>query len=369
MGEFQRAAGAIAPVVCGAGYVNEFTGDEGRAMRFLRRALNMLMLAGLLSSCAGSPTFLSPASPVSGDEAGLYRVLVYMAAGVFVLVEGILIYSVVRFRRRGEDPVEPRQSYGNPRLEVIWTGTPVLLVATLFFLTIRTMGAVAAPAAASNDIQLKIIGHQWWWEFEYPDLGVVTANELHIPIGANVHATLESVDVIHSFWIPQLSGKVDVIPGQTNTIWFRSDQPGNYHGQCAEFCGLNHANMRIAAIVEPQADFDAWVANQQLPPPQPQGPAEQRAVDLITHGICSNCHALGQQPPPPPGEPAKKLIGPNLNHLMSRSVFAGATLELTPGNIKRWLQDTQQMKPGNDMIVKLKPDEIDDLMAYLTQLK
>jgi cytochrome c oxidase subunit 2 len=349
--------------------VNEFTGHEGEAMRFLKKALKALTLAVFVSGCAGSPTFLSPASPIAGDEAGLYRVIVYMAAGVFVLVEGILIYSILRFRQRPGDGAEPHQIYGNPRLEVIWTGTPVLLVATLFILTIRTMGAVAAPAAVSSDIQLKIIGHQWWWEFDYPDLGVVTANELHIPVGANVHATLESADVIHSFWVPQLSGKVDVIPGQLNTIWFRSDQPGEYHGQCAEFCGLNHANMRIAAVVESKANFDAWVANQQLPPPPPQGPAEQHAVDLITHGICSNCHALGEPPPPPPGEEPKKLIGPNLNHLMSRSVFAGATFELTPDNIKRWLQDSQRMKPGNDMVVKLKPEEIDDLMAYLTQLK
>jgi cytochrome c oxidase subunit 2 len=338
-------------------------------MRFLKKALMPLMLAALLDGCAASPTFLSPASPVAGDEAGLYRIIVYMAAGVFVLVEGVIIYSVLRFRRRPDDEAEPRQKYGNTRLEVIWTGTPVLLVATLFVLTIRTMGAVAAPAAASSDIQLKIVGHQWWWEFDYPDLGVVTANELHIPVGANVHATLESADVIHSFWVPQLSGKVDVIPGQVNTIWFRGDQLGEYHGQCAEFCGLNHANMRIVAIVESQADFDAWVANQQLPPPAPQGPAEQAAVDLITHGICSNCHALGQPPAPAPGEQPKKLIGPNLNHLMSRSVFAGATYELTPENLRRWLQNTQQMKPGNDMIVTLKPEDIDNLMAYLTQLK
>jgi cytochrome c oxidase subunit 2 len=349
--------------------VKEFTDFEARAMRFLNRALKALLPALLLAGCAGSPTFLSPASPVAGDEAGLYRIIVYMAAGVFVLVEGILIYSILRFRRRPNDAAEPRQLYGNTRLEVIWTGTPVILVATLFFLTIRTMGAVAAPAAASSDIQLKIVAHQWWWEFDYPDLGVITANELHIPVGANVHATLESADVIHSFWVPQLSGKVDVIPGQTNTIWFRGDQLGQYHGQCAEFCGLNHANMRLVAVVESQADFDAWVANQQLPPPPPQGPAEQHAVDLITNGICSNCHALGQPPAPPPGQSPKKLIGPNLNHLMSRSVFAGATFELTPDNLKRWLQDTQQMKPGNDMVVTLKPGEIDDLMAYLTQLK
>ena len=335
-------------------------------MRFLRKALEVLTLAGFLSGCAGSPTFLNPASPIAGHEAGLYRTIVYLAAGVFVLVEGALLYSILRFRHRPDDSTEPRQKYGNPRLEVIWTATPVLLVATLFVLTIRTMGAVAAPAAASTDIQVTIVGHQWWWEFDYPDLGIVTSNELHIPTGTAVHASLVSEDVIHSFWIPQLSGKVDVVPGQTNTIWFRSEEPGEYHGQCAEFCGLNHANMRIKAVVETQAEFDAWAANQDLPPPAPSGQTEQAAFDLITHGICSNCHALGEATPDQQG---KKLIGPNLNHLMSRSVFAGATFELTPDNLKRWLQDTQLMKPGNDMVVKLKPDEIEALMAYLTQLK
>jgi cytochrome c oxidase subunit 2 len=193
-------------------------------------------------------------------------------------------------------------------------------------------------------------------------MGIITANELHVPVGSTVQIKLDSVDVIHSFWVPQLSGKVDVIPGQTNEAWFRADEIGTFHGQCAEFCGLNHANMRIKVIVESQDDFDAWAQNQQQPPPEPQSDQAQTGHDMIVSGICSNCHALGDSGPEDP-------TGPNLTHLFSRSVFAGATYDLTEQNIRRWLTQNDEMKPGNDMSVNLTQDDVDALMAYLTTLK
>ncbi len=316
----------------------------------------------LLTSSAPSPSFMEPSSSVAFDEAWLYRLLLYMSVAVFLLVEGLLIYNIVRFRSRPGDQSVPKQIYGNTRLEVIWTAIPLLIVAVIFGLTVNTVNAVAPPQRSANDIRLHVVGHQWWWEFQYPDLKVVTANELHVPVGATVQIDLDSVDVIHSFWVPQLSSKVDVIPGQTNHLWIRADRPGSYHGQCAEFCGLNHANMRIKVVVESQADFDAWVSNQQKPPAQPQTDQEKQGMDILTTGICNSCHTVGQNK-------AEKEVGPNLTHLMSRSVFAGATFELNEANLRRWLQDNQSMKPGNDMSLNPKSEEIDPLIAYLTQLK
>ncbi len=209
-----------------------------------------ILLAAGLSGCAGSPTFLNPASSISVHEAGLYMVIFYLALGVFVIVETLLVYALIRFRKRDGDSEEPRQVYGNTRLEVIWTAIPVLLVLTLFFLTVTTANAVAPPESADSDVHIHVIGHQWWWEFDYSDYGFSTANELHIPVGANVKIELDSVDVIHSFWVPQMAGKTDAIPGHTNHLWLTADTPGTYHGQCVEFCGANHANMRIMAVAE-----------------------------------------------------------------------------------------------------------------------
>ncbi len=209
-----------------------------------------LLLAVGLSSCGGSPTFLNPVSSIARDEAGLYMAVFYLALGVFIIVECLLVYALIRFRKRSGDSGEPKQVYGNSRLEIVWTAIPVLLVLTLFILTVSTASAVAAPPAASGDVHIHVIGHRWWWEFEYPDLGFTTANEMHIPVGTNVKIDLDSVDVIHSFWVPQMAGKTDAIPGHTNYLWLRADTVGSYHGQCVEFCGANHANMRIKAVAE-----------------------------------------------------------------------------------------------------------------------
>jgi cytochrome c oxidase subunit 2 len=328
--------------------------------RNITAALSIGVGLGLIG-CADSPSILDPRSPVAAHQAQLLRVLIYLSVGVFVLVEGLLIYNVVRFRERDGDSEPPRQIYGNMRLEIIWTALPLVLVAVLFVLTVQTVSAIAIPRASSNDVNVHVIGHRWWWEYDYPDYGIITANELHVPQGGTIQLTLDSVDVIHSYWIPQMAGKTDVIPGQTNTAWFRADEIGEFYGQCAEFCGLNHANMRIKVVVQSQEDFDAWVANQQKPAPMPEGPAAEEGHDMITEGICEQCHSLTNEP--------TDKVGPNLNHLFSRSVFAGATYDLTEENIRRWLTENKEMKPGNDMSVNLTPQQVDELMAYLTTLQ
>jgi cytochrome c oxidase subunit 2 len=336
---------------------------EPRPVRRRWRTLLPVVISLLLSACAASPSVLAPASSISGDEASLYQIVLCLALGVFIIVEGLLVYTSIRFRRRKGDESIPKQVEGSLRLEFIWTAIPVILVLILFVLSLGTVRAVAAPPPGESDIHLHVVGHQWWWEFQYPDYGFTTANELHIPLGGTVQISLDSMDVIHSFWVPQLSGKVDVIPGQTNSLWLKADQIGEYHGQCAEFCGSNHANMRIKVVVETPSDFNAWVANQQQPPPAPANDLEQSGYDLITNGICSNCHTLGDH------KAKQKEIGPNLTHLFSRSVFAGATYPLNESNLRRWLADTQAMKPGNDMIISLSPGDIDGLVAYLMRLK
>jgi cytochrome c oxidase subunit 2 len=329
----------------------------------LRKYGVIATLAIFLSACQPSPTFLNPASSIANHEANLYWIILIMALVVFVLVEGALIWIVVRDRKRANDQELPTQIHGNMRLEVIWTVIPILLVIALFIMTVQTVNAVAAPASLKSDLNVRIVGHRWWWEFDYPDLGIATANELHIPVGGTVQISLESVDVIHSFWIPQLSGKTDAVPGQPNTMWLTGDQVGEYLGQCAEFCGTQHAYMRFKVFVDSQADFDAWVANQQQPAYQPQTEDEQVGFKEIDSGACAACHSLD------PTEVNTEKVGPNLTHLFSRTTFAGGTFDLNEENLRSWLHDTQALKPGNDMEITIPPKQIDQIIAYLTHLK
>ncbi|MFZ0548955.1 MAG: cytochrome c oxidase subunit II [Candidatus Promineifilaceae bacterium] len=328
----------------------------------LRKFGVVIGLAIMMSGCQSSPTFLNPASPISTREANLYQIILIMALVVFVLVEGALVLILVRDRKRSGDEQLPQQVYNNRRLEAIWTIIPIILVVILFLMTVNTTNGVAAPAAKDSDLNLRVVGHQWWWEFDYLDLKIATANELHIPVGRTVQINLESRDVIHSFWVPQLSHKTDVVPGQHNTMWLKGDEVGVYLGQCAEFCGIEHALMRFRVFVDSQEDFDAWVSNQQQPAYQPQTEQEQAGYKELT-GACATCHSLD------PAEIDTDNEGPNLAHLLTRTTFAGGTFDLNETNLRNWLHDTQAMKPGNDMEVNMSSQKIDEIMAYLLKLK
>ena len=328
----------------------------------LRKFCVLVGLAIVISACQPSPTFLNPASPISEHQANLFWTILIMAAVVFVLVEGALILILVRDRRHPGDEELPEQLYGNNRLEVIWTTIPVLLVIALFIMTVQTANAIAAPVGAKGDLNVRVVGHRWWWEFDYLDQGIATANELHIPVGAVVQVSLESVDVIHSFWVPQLSGKTDVIPGQRNTMWLKGEQLGEYLGQCAEFCGTQHALMRFKVFVDSRADFDNWVANQQTPAYQPQTEDEQAGYKELA-GACETCHSLD------PSEVDSEKEGPNLAHLFSRTTFAGGSFALNEENLRSWLKDNQAMKPGNDMEITIPSNSLEPVISYLTQLK
>jgi cytochrome c oxidase subunit 2 len=320
-----------------------------------------LGLVLLLSGCSGRQNFLNPASSVSHKESQLFWIVFFMSLGVFLFVETLLVVNILRFRRNQH--VHEVSHSREILLETIWTAIPLVLVAFLFFLTVRTMNAVAAPKSTSSDLNVHVIAHRWWWEFVYPDLGIDTADELHVPLNANVQVTLDSADVVHSFWVPALAGKTDTIPGVTNHMWLRGDEIGVYPGQCAEYCGLNHATMRFKVFVDSPADFDSWVKDQQQPPPEPQTDLQKQGHNLVVHGMCMGCHTIGNHTAPDP-------IGPNLTHLASRTTFAGASFDLTDSNLRQWIEDSNAMKPGNLMAdIHVAPKDTDAVIAYLSTLK
>ena len=259
-----------------------------------------------------------------------------VSAAIFLIVFGLLAYSVVRFRARDTDePREPAQLYGSNHIEFAWTAIPVLIVFVLVLTTIRTIYDVQAASEPPGAVHVRVIGHQWWWEFQYPDLGIVTANELHVPLSDPAHPTptwlrLESADVAHSFWVPRLAGKTDLIPNRINTMWMDPHQAGIYLGQCAEFCGTEHAMMLIRVIVEPRPVFDQWVAAQRLPAASTSQEAHGRQV--FESNACVSCHSVR-------GTPAHGSYGPDLTHLMSRQTLGSGVALNTPDHLKIWVGD------------------------------
>lgn len=328
----------------------------------------LVLLSMILTGCAGLPPTLLPASFDARVIFNLTMVTFGIATVVFVVVEGILIYSAIRFSRRTSEGL-PKQVEGNTRLEIAWTLAPAIVLAIVYVLSIQALRSVAYQPSTSSGagdtsqaLHVRVIGHQWWWEFDYPDLHIVTANEMHVPEGAVVNLDVESVDVIHSYWVPQLGGKIDAIPGRVNHTWFRAAQAGTYHGQCAEFCGVEHADMRLDAVVEMPDRFQAWVEGQQAPVAQMTGDAAKGEQVFMT-GSCVACHTID-------GTQALGKVGPNLTHFASRQVFAGGVLDNTPQNLAQWLADPQKVKPGNLMPnLHLTQAQIDELVAFVASLK
>jgi len=307
---------------------------------------------------AEPPSPLNPASEGAREIANLYWVTFWIALVIFLLVEGLLLYTVIRFRQK--DPkVIPPKIHGSTPLEIAWTIAPAVVLLIIFVLMVRTMNAAARPP--DNAMPIRVIGHQWWWEFQYPELGIVTGNELYVPVGQPIIAELASDNVIHSFWIPRLAGKIDVVPGQTNTMWFQADMPGNYRGQCAELCGLQHANMNFMVVAVPPDQFELWVRRQQQPAVTASGEAAE-GEQLFLNGQCITCHTIA-------GIQAFGGLGPNLTHFGSRQTIAGLMLRNTPENLVRWLSDPQAVKPGNKMVIeRLSRDEVEALAQYLSSL-
>src|SRR5215470_4827580 len=281
---------------------------------------------------AQSTSIFDPASPPAESIRSLSVLVLAITGFIFIAVEGILIYSIVRFRRRaGAGSGEPPQVYGSKSIEIAWTAAPALVVFVLVLVSARTLWEVNVPPPppreGDNTLFVTVVGTQWWWEFTYDryngrELSFTTANELHIPAGEKgvprrVFLTLKSADVCHSFWVPRLSGKTDLIPGRTNSMWFQTDRPGLYLGQCAEYCGTQHANMLLRVVVDSPSDFEAWLANERKP--AVEDPAASAGRSAFLAQSCVNCHRVR-------GTPARGGYAPDLTHLMSRRTLASGMI-------------------------------------------
>jgi cytochrome c oxidase subunit 2 len=307
--------------------------------------------------------------PLGESANSVYRLSILTLAvcgGIFVVVGGLLAYAVVRFRHReGDSHAEPPQVYGSNQIEIAWTVIPILIVFVLTMSTARVTSAVQDLRAPADAVKVTVVGHQWWWEFRYPQLGIVSANELHVPLSTKTQPkytflTLESADVAHSFWVPQLAGKTDVIPNRTNKMWINASEPGVYLGNCAEYCGTQHANMLIRVIVESQQDFEKWIAAQQ---PEALGAPAAPGQAIFQSLSCINCHTVR-------GTPADGKFGPDLTHLMSRQTLASGMTGNNAANLRDWVKDPQRLKPGSLMPdMQLDDRQLDQVVAYLSSLK
>lgn len=345
-------------------------GLSGRPIRILG-VLLLLVVGAVLSGCAASlpQTPFDPAGPVAQWQLDLLKLTLWFAIGIGILVSGILIYVVWRFRDRDpKDKSVPEQVQGNHTLEVIWTIIPIVILVVVAIPTVQ-VAFKAHTTSAADALEVSVKAHQWWFAFEYPETGVVTANELYIPVGKDVRISLQSNDVIHSFWVPKLAGKVDLIPGRTNQMWFRADRAEVYYGQCAEFCGAAHAQMRFRVIAVEQAEFDAWMARQQKGEAIPTAGQEKLGYELFmgatpSKATCITCHAIN-------GTKAEGKIGPDLTNFGERSTLAAGVYENTEAHLKQWIRQPKEMKPGVVVMPahpNLTDEELDAIIAYLQTL-
>jgi cytochrome c oxidase subunit 2 len=284
---------------------------------------------------------------------------------ILVLVFFLVVYASLRYRRR-PGMAEPYQNFGNKKLEITWTVLPFLLLVSIFVLTVITMGDSDPPPTTANGADpspdLVIIGHQFWWEVRYPKAGFTTANEIHLPAGQRLLTRLEAADVIHDFWVPELGRKMDMIPGTPNELWLLADHPGTFLGTCAEFCGNEHAWMRIRVISQTPQDFADWEQQQAQSPSLPNNPAAERGEQLFRSMSCANCHTIRGL--------SSADVGPDLTHLASRETLAAGRLENNPVNLEAWLHDPNNFKPQSYMPnANLKPDDLSAMVAYLETLR
>jgi len=316
----------------------------------------LLSLVLVLLSCTPShpQSTFDYAGPVSKNLLNLFWIIFWMALAVFVIVIGALLYLVIRFREKKEWKM-PVQVHGNRKLEIAWTVVPALLLIALAVMTVQTLFELRNPES-NNPLRIEIIAHQWWFEVVYPEFNITSANEINVPVGRDVSVKLDSSDVIHSFAVPKLMGKMDIIPNHTNTTWFRADEPGVFFGQCAEFCGIAHALMKFRVVARPQEDFQDWITNQQAPARASSGAAAEGAMVFNSKG-CIVCHTVNGPDTNAMRESRNQAFmggqklthGPNLTHFATRSSFAGALVENNEENLKEWLRDPEKVKPGNRM--------------------
>jgi cytochrome c oxidase subunit 2 len=329
-------------------------------------------LVFLLSGCGGEPvqSTLHPAGPAAADIAWLWWVMCGAFTAVFVLVLVLLVIAI--FRSSGgsspatagsDSPSEAVERMSPPlgRTGFIVAGGVALPLAVLTPLFLASLHTSASQRPPQEALTVRVVGHMWWWEVRYPEHGIITANEIHIPVGRPVRLELTSADVIHSFWAPNLNGKRDMIPGLETVFEIQADAPGTYRGQCAEYCGVQHAKMAFLVIALPPDEFRAWLAERTAPGPEPDTEQQQRGLRVFTSAGCIQCHAMDGAPPQ-----GRSKVGPDLTHLGSRRTIGAALLPNTRGNLAGWIADPQALKPGVKMPrTYLAADDLLALVDYL----
>ncbi|MGA8271116.1 MAG: cytochrome c oxidase subunit II [Candidatus Sulfotelmatobacter sp.] len=334
--------------------------------------LPLVILPGMAVASAAaqgmSPTnIFAPASTPAKSIFDLSLFVLAVTAVIFGIVFTLLAYSVVKFRMRiSDDGREPPQVYGSNQVELAWTVIPILIVVTLLMATVRVIADVQKKPRPDNALEVIAIGHQFWWEYRYPGRGVVTANELHVPVSDPEHPsptfiTLLSADTDHSFWVPRLAGKTDLIPNHPNSMWIDPHETGLYLGQCAQYCGTQHAKMLLRVYVQSQGDFNRWIQEQRQPAVAGNAASQGRRIFETT--ACINCHSVA-------GTLADGRFGPDLTHLMSRDTIAAGAAPNTPENLRLWIRNPEIIKPGSLMpAMELNDQELDALTAYLETLR
>jgi len=349
-------------------------------MRVIQVGLLSVFLIGLYvvalflpHAMDGPQSIMNVFGPVAIEQRNVFMITVWVSLFLLVTVGSVFLYAIFRFRAKpGQDFHVPEQTHGSAKVEIA-----LIVVSCLLLLVIAIPNAKAlffvseVPAERKKDaIKVEAIGHQWWWEFKYTDLGITTANELHIPVGVPIDVQVKSVDVIHAFWVPNLAGKIDATPGQVNTMWLQADKPGTYNGHCTEYCGDSHANMRFFAIADKKEDFEKWVANAKADAVKPSSIEEINGQGVFMRG-CNSCHTIA-------GSGAAGMVGPNLSHFAARTTFGAGIFKKSDDKdnalLAKWIRYPKEMKPGNKMNLDqvnmvVSDKEVKDLIAYLNSLK
>jgi cytochrome c oxidase subunit 2 len=299
-------------------------------------------------------------SPRAGAISDLFIIVLIVCAIILFIVTAMVSFSLIRFRHKPGSP-EPKPGHGNWKLETTWTVIPFLVL--IWLLTLTARGMKQSDPAPDRKPDLLVISHQWWWEARYSQTGVVTANEIHIPVGVSWLIALESADVIHDFWVPRLGPKMDVVPGHPNHLWLEADKPGSYLGTCSEFCGAQHAQMHFLVIAEPATEFEVWQKQQEKPAVRLLTAASRKGEKLFRQMTCVNCHTVN-------GTDAKGQAAPDLTHFASRQTLGAVILANTPENLSLWLKNPQEIKPAILMPnLKLTDAQVGHLTDYLESLQ
>jgi cytochrome c oxidase subunit 2 len=345
----------------------------GRSARWLTG----IALCSTLSALAASPSdasnptsILAPAATPAQSIFGLSLFVLATVLVVFVVVFVLLVYSVVKFRdKTPDDGREPPQIYGSGQIELAWTVIPTLIVVGLFLAAAHVIASIQNAAPTKDAIRVVVIGHQFWWEYRYPDLKVVTANELHVPVSdpdrpTPTYLTLLSADTDHSFWVPRLAGKTDLIPNHPNSMWIDPREPGLFLGQCAQYCGTQHAKMLLRVYVQPREEFDRWVqAQNRSASPNGESATASHGQRVFESTACVNCHTVS-------GTSAHGRFGPDLTHLMSRDTIASGAAPNTLENLRLWIRDPDSIKPGSKMpAMGLSDGDVNAVAEFMETLR